>query len=75
MKYLILDDEQYDRHAKLMDTQMSELPEDLKTFIEQIGKQQSLTSDTIACAVADWIRGDTRLTKFTQGNSGGKTNK
>lgn len=62
MKYLKLNDEQYDRHIKLMNTKMSDWPEDLKAFLKKVGDQYGFSGDVIACVVADYVRGDSQLT-------------
>jgi hypothetical protein len=61
MKYLALDEKQYARHELLMANTAS-WPENLSVYIKCIGAKVGLCGDLIACALADYIRGDDRLT-------------
>lgn len=62
--YLMLDDEQYDRHQELMGQKMTEWPDDLWHYVYLVQRKHGLCGEVLSAAVADWLRGTGAMTSL-----------
>ena len=67
-QYLDLNDEQYDKHCKLMQSKMVDWPDDLWEYAKGVTEQIGACGDVFACAVADWLKRKERANETLQIN-------
>jgi len=56
MKYLELDAQQYNIHAKIIATNMGQWPKLLKKYLKKEHGKDMFCGDALMCWVADWIK-------------------
>lgn len=56
MKYLELNEEQYEQHVKLMETTMNKFPESLMAYIREQSKVYGFSGDAVTTWIAEWIK-------------------
>ncbi len=63
MKYLQLNDEQFDRHQGFWNQKMTEWPPELWQYVFWVQRRYGVCGEVISSAIADWIRGTPLHTK------------